>query len=84
MTVRFQPGFGWKLTKKRPFGRLSTTLVVSAVGRSVGTRIANREKLSTGTSFGLTVTWAVAAGTASSAPVSTSMVRVFFISEVPF
>ena len=65
VTVRLPAGLGWKLTKKRPSGSCSTTLVVSASGRSVGTRTAKREKLSAGTSFGLSVTWALAAGTAS-------------------
>ncbi len=48
VTVRFQPGFGWKATKNRPFGSSTTTLVVSAFGLSVGTRMAKREKLSAG------------------------------------
>jgi hypothetical protein len=55
VTVRFQPGLGWKLTKKSPSGSCTTIFVVSAPGRSFGTRIAKREKLSAGTELGLTV-----------------------------
>ena len=62
VTVRVHPALGWKLTKNSPSGSCSTTFVVPAFGRSLGTRTAKREKLSAGTSFGLRVTWALASG----------------------
>ena len=82
MTVRFQPGFGWKLTETTSSGICTESLTVSAFSCSFGTRIVRRAKLSAANCSGLIVTWAAAAGAATSASAAASgtMVRERMVS----
>src|SRR5215207_6397382 len=75
-TTRFQPGFGWKLTKNTPSGSFMRIFVVDASGRSDGTRIAKRAKPSASHSGGFTVTCAGAVAASTSAEAATVAIAI--------